>query len=802
MKLSQIIVALLLLTIITSCNTTKFLKEGEYFYEGATIAYDTPDSIPVLSYVKDELDGALTPSPNSQVFGQRLGVWYYFKGEGKKKGLKKFMKKKFGEKPVLYSERTSENLTRLLKNKLDNNGYFDAEVFVEPNLDDEKRIALPTYQVKITQKPYAINNVYRKSVATELEQDIDATRETTLLWKGQNYQLAKLRAERDLIDSELKDKGYYYFNPEFLEFKADSTIGDRSINLSLGLKPKINPKAYNRYKIGKITIQPDYDIDNLTISKEHKTIDFDEFTYIGDPHNMRPEILKKVIWIEKGDFYSRENHQRTLRHISSLDIFKYIDLRFIDVSDSISDVGTLDLEIKLSQITQKSLEFELGAASWDIGLAGPEANLTWRHRNIFGGAEVLSINGSLALQQEFGGSSAQTSVERLLVYGFETKLAVPRILAPLPVHWKRGKFLPHTNFQFSLQRYDFKLPPNASNEVDISEPKFQIDYLNLSYGFDWKPNENVRHRYRPAVISFQFKNDPENYIDSLSQTFPFLNQTFRDQFILGTEYNYTYDSSPESMERNRFFFRGGLDLSGNLLYLFDSNFGSEERENLPENPYTFFGQPYSQYVRPSVDFRYFYHLGKKAILASKFMVGLGNPWGNSLQMPFSKQYYVGGANSVRAFRSRTVGPGSFVSPTNSQDFAVHAGDIKIETSVEYRYDMSKYIKWAYFIDAGNVWMKNPDESRPGAEFVADKFFEELAIGTGMGFRLDLTFFVLRLDFAFPLKVPYYVRYEATGLEPPNDFKEIPLESQWVVRDFSLGWLTDNTVINFAIGYPF
>ncbi|GAA4820929.1 BamA/TamA family outer membrane protein [Algivirga pacifica] len=771
---------------LTSCNAAKYLQGEERFYAGATIVYETPDSIDIEIPVQAELESVLTPAPNNELFGSRIGVWYRLRGEAaKKKGLKRWLGNKLGADPVFYNDNIASKLTDVLLNRMDNNGYFGARARMDTVHNLRKKEVAVTYTITVDNPAYTLKDIYYPpldSARNSLEKNISILQERSTLWEGERYQLSQLRNEREKLDENLKNRGYYYFNPEYIHFMADSTEGDREVMLFLKLKPDIQERVFKKYRIGDIVIRPDYDIDQLNISKKHQTIQTDDFLYKGDPKNFRIPIAARGMRFSEGDYYSKLQHQATLKYFSSLGIFRYVDMSLKERPDSLLEdpsEGILDVELKMSQMTPKSFGAEIGAAQWDNGFVGPEFNTSWTHRNFLGGAEVFSVSGNVGWQKEFG--SQQGAVERLLIYGLETRMRVPRIVTPIPLRLYHGNTMPATNFVVSLQQYNFKLPPESS--VNSDDPRFLMTYVNTRYGFDWRSNKRSSHSLYPVAISYQIQNDPDNVLDDLIEEFPFISQTFRNQFIIGSEYAYTYNSTPGVENTNRFFFRGSIDASGNALYGVKSLIQEGEKQN------ELFGVPFSRYVRLGADTRYFVPLSKKGLLASRVFAGIGIPIGETEALPFSKQYFVGGANSVRAFKTRRVGPGVWTTDDVNADFALRAGDIKLEGNVEYRYDLSKYLKWAWFFDAGNIWLKNDEinidglPAREGTTFEFSEFYKQLAMGTGMGFRIDAIFFVLRFDMAIPLRNP---------AEP----------DPWVIKNIDFPWLADNTVFHIAIGYPF
>jgi outer membrane translocation and assembly module TamA len=296
------------------------------------------------------------------------------------------------------------------------------------------------------------------------------------------------------------------------------------------------------------------------------------------------------------------------------------------------------------------------------------------------------------------------------------------------------------------------------------------------------------HELDPFSFSFTKVLSTTDAFRLLLLNNPYLRKSFQEQFIIGSNYGYTYNSQIGSVRRSQYYFNGSIQLSGNTLYLVQSLFSG--RRSTEENPYTLFGYAYSQYSRFTVEGRYFYDFTKKSKLAARVFGGVGLPTGNSSTMPYVKQFFSGGSNSIRAFQARSVGPGSYRIPDSlaGKAFLDQSGDIKLEANLEYRFTIISVVKGAFFADAGNVWLSQKNAQYPGGEFILDQFQKQLAVGTGAGLRFDFSFFVLRLDLAFPLRKPY-----------------LPDNQRWVINQIDFGnpsWRSQNLVLNIAIGYPF
>jgi outer membrane protein assembly factor BamA len=315
-----------------------------------------------------------------------------------------------------------------------------------------------------------------------------------------------------------------------------------------------------------------------------------------------------------------------------------------------------------------------------------------------------------------------------------------------------------------------------------------MNAVNFSYGYTWKETQQKEHTFNPLAINFARLERTTVAFKDLLAANPFLRQSFEEQFTIGGNYSFTYNSLVGNPRRNQYYFNGLVDVSGNLLSL--ANRAITGRAPTEESPYTLFGARYSQYTRLATDARYYFIINKNSKIATRLLAGVGMTYGNSRTLPYVKQFFSGGSNSIRAFLPRTVGPGTYLMPDSlvNKGFLDKAGDIKLEGNIEYRFTIISVLKGALFLDAGNVWLMRKNNQLPGGEFNAADFYNELAVGSGFGLRLDLSFFILRFDLGMPLRKPY-----------------LPEKERWVIDEINFGqrnWRKQNLVLNIAIGYPF
>lgn len=431
------------------------------------------------------------------------------------------------------------------------------------------------------------------------------------------------------------------------------------------------------------------------------------------------------------------------------------------------DTPKLNTYYYLTPLPKKSLKLELNGSTKSNNLTGSQISVSWRNRNTFKAGELLTITALGGFEVQYSGQLAGYNTYR---GGLEANLAIPRFVVPfLNLNTKSG-FVPKTNI---LLAYDL-----------LNKQKlYSLNSFRASYGYTWKESIRKEHQLNPVSINYvQPVNVTAVYLAAID-TNPTLQKAIDKQFILGSTYSYTYNPLTGNGVPSGIYFNGNIDLSGNIAGLIS---GADLKNG---KTVSIFNAQFSQYVKADVDVRYYVKAGNNSVWASRLIAGVGYPYGNSSSLPFIKQFFIGGNNSLRAFRSRSLGPGTYLGArdTITRFFPDQSGDIKLEMNTEYRAKLFSVINGAIFFDAGNIWLYNKDPQKPGAEFTG-QFLKQLAVGTGVGLRADVSFLVLRLDVAFPLRKPW-----------------LPDGQQWVIKQIDLGngsWRRDNLILNIAIGYPF
>ncbi len=774
----------LILAGLSQCTAIKLVPDNQVLYTGSDIDIVPEGKIRAKKKIKEMLDANILPKPNTTILGMRPGLWFFYKaGNPGKKGLRNFMKTKLGQAPVYMRDIDDANISKVLQAHLINNGYFFSKVTSEVEVKGKK--GKVTYTARVP-PVYRIREISFPKMDT-LFTNIDSVNDNSYLKPGQRYNLERLKAEQERIEQALENLGFFYFDDRHLIFEADSTVGDRQVDLLLTIEPGVPEKAKQIYRIGNVNIFPDYSISpDSTVRAD--TLQVDGFNYIDHNKQYRPETITKVINFRPGNIYRTIDREYTLQHLMSLGSFKFVDIRF---RGSRSDSTILNTSIYLTPHLKKSIRGEVQLVSKSNNFVGPGLSLRFTNRNFLGGSEQFTITGNTSYEVQV--SRNIPNPVNALEFGVESELSVPRIISPLNIDYPSRRYLPTTRFGLG-----FRLQERIGF--------FRLNSFNMSAGYLWRENTLKTHELYPVDISYVHLGNPsDEFLNRLEEN-PFLAGSFENQFILGSRYTYTLNTqlnedresafSEREFRRTHFYFSGTADIAGNLMHLIQGG----SRSGSEEGPNTIFGSAYSQFVRGQLDVRFFYNFDKRNRLATRVIVGGGHAYGNSVTMPYIKQFSVGGSNSVRAFPARTIGPGTFnvheeLSPQDPDSdanaapiFIDQRGDLKLEGNLEYRFEIVGFLKGATFVDAGNIWLIREDPARPGGQFRSGEFLNELAVGTGIGLRMDFNFFVLRFDLAFPLRKPW-----------------LPSDERWVFDQIDFGsssWRSDNLILNIAIGYPF
>lgn len=741
----------------------KYIPEDEFLYKGADLKLQTEvEGIKGLDDIEEELNGLLRPEPNTKFLGMYVGLWAYFKGTKDKPGfINRFLNKKIGEEPVYFSQVAPSRTEELIINRLENRGFFYSTTSSEVTRKDI--YAKVDYTATISE-PYKLSEVVVDRDSLEVEKEIIELMKDTKLDSGSRFDLNILTFERNRIDSALKEKGYYNFNSDYLIFEADTNISDsaRIFKLYLRLKNNVPSKGIIPYTVDTINVFPNYSIDENETKTD--TVSLAGKNFIQNEKVFKPKLLNDYILIEKNERYNPTLSRLSSNRLSSIGNYKFVNLRYkeLETSDSL---GHLTANFYLSPMTKRSVRAELLAVSKSNNFAGPALNLVYRNRNLFKGGETLNLTGKVGYEFQIAGGENRKGLQSLEL-GLGADLIFPRVIFFVPIKEK---------FSYSVPKTKMGLSAEYLSRGGL----YRLNSISAKYGYFWNANQFAYHEINPISLSVVNLSKTSPEFEQILDDNPFLRRSFEQNFIAGINYTFNYNKLNDRFRTHGYFLGVGLDFAGNTINLINKITGKNDGK--------FLGLEYAQYGKMDLDLRYHLNIDKKQTIATRLFAGFGFPFGNSQSLPYIKQYFSGGPNSVRAFRIRSIGPGTY-RPENFDvnSFFDQSGDVRIEGNIEYRFPIVSLLKGALFMDAGNIWLMNENEALPGGKFTSD-WWNQLAVGTGFGLRVDIEFFVIRFDLATPLRIPYLEEGERWG------------------NSFDVGsktWRKQNLIFNFAIGYPF
>lgn len=757
--------------LIYSCSIEKYIPEGEQLYTGAELELKPESELADNKKIKAELINLIEPNPNTTFFGMKPALFFHYKAQRKKPGFfYKFLNKSFGEEPVYFSDVNPEYVEELILNRLDNNGFFysisTAEVVNEGNFTSVNYSAtLP--------EPYVLENYKIEPDSLPIYKEIKKMLPETALSKGDRFDLDLLKAERARLNRGLKQKGFFNSQEDLLIFEADTNqYKNKKFDLFLRLKKDVPARASIPYTIDSITVYPNYTIegDTLPLTKNNVT-QVNGIDFVQNELYFKPELLESYLLFNEGDLYNANISKQTSNRLSSLGSYKYVNIQYteLDTTATDSNSGSLAANIYLAPLTKRSIRAEIQAVSKSNGFTGPGIMLSHTNRNVFNGGETFSVSANFSYESQL--SSGSNSSLSSIAGGLSADLVIPR------------------SIPFSPSRFKYSVPKTKiSLGVDFLQRSqlFTLSSANTTFGYTWKENQYVYHTLDPISINYSKLSNVTDEFQTILDDNEYLSQSFEQRFIAGLLYSFTYDEVSKLSKETPIYFSTNVDLAGNLLDLVSDGSG------------TIFGSEYAQYAKADADLRLYLRWKKERTLVSRVYAGWGVPYGNSSTLPFVKQFYSGGPYSIRAFNIRSLGPGNFNAETENAttDYFDQSGNLKLEANVEYRFPLFSYLKGAFFVDAGNVWLTGDysdiEEDQLTSSFSETLFtdgkfendwIKEVAAGVGFGVRLDIQNFVIRLDLASPLRIPYQKENE-----------------RWNVPFF--GNADNNMTLNFAIGYPF
>ncbi len=741
--LRSLLQALTAAAMLSSCSTTARLAPDEILYTGVKKVDINPvDSVnhtrvKVPAGMVSELKTAVAVEPNSMsLFGLfkvpiPLGLWVYNHLDNPEKGLKHWIYEKLVQEPVLVSEVRPEVRVRMLDDILDNNGYFSGNASYTLVSGKNKRKAKILYTVN-TGPAYLIDSVITLPDTCHLYHVIDSVAaKSKYLQPGQRYCTDSLSAERIRMTNVVRNHGYYFFKPDYIEYLADSTINPGSIALKLDVVSNAPEIALRRYTTGDITIfisrnsgGPEQGYDTLQTRRG---------TIIRElPSRLRKNLIPGCVTFRPGKVFSVRDMNLTQTRLARLGIFNGIDIAA--VPDTVAgSKNKLNVFINASYDLPLETSLEVNASSKSNSYIGPGLTFGVTNRNLFGGGEQLNVSLTGSYEWQTGRRSERSSVFNSYEFGVTGTLAFPRLLAP--------RFVPRS-------RRDINWTRVSLNADILNRPHyFKMAQFNTSLAYDWRVTRHATNTLTLFKLTYTNLMKTTTVFDSIMNANQAIAQSFKSQFIPQLSYTYTYDRALDRNNTINWTFT--VTEAGNLFWCIYEAAGKRHEKEL-------FGTPFSQFVKGTAQLVYGRRVGHgDNWIVSRVAAGAAHAYANSTQVPYSEQFYVGGANSVRAFTVRSIGPGSYRAPSADRDgYFDQTGTFKFEANVEYRFPLFGPLHGALFVDAGNVWLLKEDPERPGGKLQGKTFLKDLALGTGAGIRLDISMLVVRLDLGVGIHAPY------------------------------------------------
>jgi outer membrane protein assembly factor BamA len=750
----------------SACSTTRNIPEGETLYTGIKrIDIEAGDSVPFSPHALAEIEAALAYPPNNALFGSSsvrtplpFRLWIYNALVGSEGGVGKWIFDKFAARPVFLSTVNPGVRAAIAHNLLRENGYFDGAASYEviPDAKNTRKAKIAYHILPNHLYTYdSIRYVRTRSAADSL---IALHASEQLLQPGMGFSVASLETERQRISSLLRSEGFYYHRPEFIVYQADTLLSPGKVVLRVMRKSGLPQAAMTPFRIGKVAVRmTGYRGEPAVDSLEYR----DMTIFYENKLRVRPSVLYKHLMLKPGDRYSEERERQTQTAIARLQIFRFAEMQF-EPRDTSRRNDILDLSINTLYDLPLGGELEFNITDKSNNLRGPGAIFSLTRYNLFRGGEVLKLEAKGSYEWQTG--KARTGMNSY-EWGAGASLSLPFVL--LPSFTDRGLTYP----SFTT----FRLSGDLLNRARF----FRMLSFNAGLSYEFQPSLYHRHLFTPFRLTYNRLLSQTAEFDSISAVNPALRLSLTDQLIPALSYTYTYDDSSDP-KPHHVWWQASLAEAGNLLsgiYALAGNKWGREGKKL-------LGNPFAQFVKISGEFRYNHRLDRNNRIVLRLMAGAIASYGNARVAPFSEQFYTGGANSLRAFNIRSIGPGRFVPADphlNRYSYIDQTGDLKLEANLESRFRILGNLHGATFLDWGGLWLLRDDPNRPGGTFSPEHFLSDMALGTGLGLRYDFDFLVIRLDAGLGLHLPY-----DTGRR----------------GYYNLPRFRDSFAYHLAVGYPF
>ncbi len=760
---------LLLLLLLAGCSATKFVPEGDFLINKVEIATDN------RGVDRDELKSYVRQRDNTRILGFfRFHLWLYNLSP---RDRDDHWLKRTGEPPQIYNSGLADQTADQLRQYLHNKGYYRAVVVHTPNLNEARRKAELSYTIT-TGEVYRIGDIDYHIPHPELSEHFDAGYVPESMQSGLRFDLDELDRERDRIVEFFRNRGYYYFSKPMVNLVADTLLQTGLVHLTLNIEvpaeaSRDSSRILQQYGVDRFmwNLLPSVQTGGEIIGAPIDTVEVGNNTFLfHDGMHYHTKLFTRLNRMSDPWHYALDKTGETFNALNRLRQFRFINIYFQE-GTQVGDTALLTSVIDLAPLNRQSTSFDLEGTntSGNFGVAG---NLNHMHRNLLKGAEILELKLKGAMERQQAIVSNQSLDFNTRELGIEAKLSVPRLIGPGNLSTSLGNTFPRTLFTLS---YNYQQRPDYTRTI-----------TSMRFGYEWMSRVYFRHNLNLADFSMvnlsRFDPDFLNAIQDL-----YIKSSFTDHLILASNYSLIYNTQQLRSRSNYSYVRFSVESSGNLLHLMAGLAGAKLHTEVdttglpPQEYYKLLDSRYAQYVKTDIEFRRGLMIDRFNAVVGRAFLGVGVPYGNFDVLPFEKKYFTGGANGIRAWQVRSLGPGTYQAPPFS--YPNQSGDLKIEANLEYRFRLIRFLESTLFLDGGNIWAINENDNRPGARFRLGSFYRQFALGTGTGLRFDFDYFVFRLDVGMKMRDP--AQKEFNG---------------WIVGARKL--TGDDFNFSFAIGYPF
>jgi len=755
-----------------SCSPVKFVPENKYLISKVQVDVDNQN------INKESAKSLIKQKENYKILGF-LKFHLLLYNLSPKKKTDDWLKR-IGEPPQIYDDNLSALSEEQLRKYAYSKGYFRASVNSSISLNEKKRKVVINYKLNSGEQ-YVIKRINYEIKDSLLEALYFNSDIKSKIGEGDAFDIDALEKHQLDIVTLFRNNGYYYFSKDDVKFIADSSKYNKQVLVDLLIRPAKNnqvdsvkvfqPFYLNNFFLSVLPGNSPVTIRRDSVGIFSDTITWDNFTlYQNRQVRYPPALFTRTMRLNKGSLYNNADVESAFIAFNRLRQFRFVDIQFNEVA-SPNDTNLLDCYVRLAPLNKQSTSFDIEGTntSGNFGVAG---NVTYMHRNLFRGAEVFQISllgGIERLEKLDNGVPNYFNTTQL---GVESSLIIPKLLGPGSFLKDFERFLPKTVITLG---YNYQRRPEYTRTINT-----------LKFGYDWKTTENLRHIWN--LLDYNkvnvFDYDPE-FIDGIQDLY--IKSSFTDHLIFAMNYSLIFNNQQLSTIKDYTYIRFNIEASGNLLWAISELANKEKYKqvdslgNVQSEYYQVLNTRFAQYVKSDIEYSRGFAIDKYNTIVSRAFLGIGVPYGNFDVLPFEKKYFSGGANGIRAWPVRSLGPGTYKAPADA--YPNQTADIKLEANLEYRFKLIRFVEGALFLDAGNIWAINEKDNREGALFKFDQFYRQIAFGTGTGLRFDMSYFILRLDLGVKLRDPSVS--EGRGWIVGN--------RPYTNKDFNF---------TFAIGYPF